>query len=168
MQTHLHVPLLCRQCRPRCFLVFFFVLLLSFFGKKQNKTGDMGSKDAFTLCSACTGKSTVCDAETCAAANQSAGLISEIMNTNHIVLDFLSSCFLSDLLSVLPRTRTRTYAHAHTQPSILCVVDLAARMRARMQHVLRRSPWQRRLMLLGRLYRLQEKHAQLHQAGETF
>lgn len=47
--------------------------------------GDMGSRDAFTLCSTCTGHSLVCDKTTCASANQSAGLISEIANSNHIV-----------------------------------------------------------------------------------
>jgi hypothetical protein len=33
--------------------------------------GDMGSADAFTLCSTCSGKSTVCDKKTCSTANQS-------------------------------------------------------------------------------------------------
>ena len=47
--------------------------------------GDMGARDAFTLCSTCTGHSLVCDKATCAAANQSAGLISEIAKSNHIV-----------------------------------------------------------------------------------
>ena len=40
--------------------------------------GDMGASDAFTLCSTCTGHSKVCDANTCATANQTAGLIAEI------------------------------------------------------------------------------------------
>jgi hypothetical protein len=35
--------------------------------------GDMGASDAFTLCSTCTGKTTVCDNVTCAKANQSVG-----------------------------------------------------------------------------------------------
>ena len=43
--------------------------------------GDMGASDAFTLCSACTGHSHVCDVSTCATANQSAGLIAEVAGT---------------------------------------------------------------------------------------
>ena len=40
--------------------------------------GDMGAADAFTLCSTCTGKSTVCDKSTCKSAQQDKGLISEV------------------------------------------------------------------------------------------
>jgi hypothetical protein len=44
-----------------------------------------GAADAFTLCSECSGKTNVCDATTCATANQSAGLISEIMTSTHLI-----------------------------------------------------------------------------------
>lgn len=65
--------------------------------------GDMGSRDAFTLCSTCTGHSLVCDKTTCASANQSAGLISEIANSNHIVhvgtyIFFSFSFFLKNII----------------------------------------------------------------------
>lgn len=46
--------------------------------------GDMGASDAFSLCSKCSGTSPKCDAETCATATQTAGLISEVGTATHI------------------------------------------------------------------------------------
>ena len=44
----------------------------------------MGATDAFALCSKCSGSSAVCDATTCASADQTAGLIGEIEKYTHI------------------------------------------------------------------------------------
>lgn len=80
--------------------------------------GDMGASDAFTLCSTCSGKSNVCDATTCASANQSAGLISEILKSNHLIHTGDFACKIPLLLSV---SRRMSPVSERVQLNLSCV-----------------------------------------------